>query len=120
VRLANQISADDLRPKSREALERLRGYLHKIALPQGPTSAPMLVVFGGQDLMIPREWTDRAIERACGMGDVVQIQFQPDRGGPEVDLSGPLRWMRDRLNGAPAHNDCAALTMSTGPPRGGG
>jgi pimeloyl-ACP methyl ester carboxylesterase len=120
VRLANQISADDLRPKSHDALERLRGYLHKIALPQGPTSAPMLVIFGGQDPMIPREWTDRALERACGMGDVIQIQFLPDRGGPDVDLSGPLRWMSDRLNGAPSHNDCADLTMSTGPSPGGG
>jgi pimeloyl-ACP methyl ester carboxylesterase len=120
VRLANQISADDLRPKSRDALERLRGFLQKIALPQGPTSAPMFVIYGGQDPLIPREWTDRALERACRMGDVIQIQFQPDKGGADVDVLGPLRWMSDRLNGAPAHNDCAGFTVSTGPPRGGG
>ena len=120
VRLANQISADDLRPKSRDALERLRGYLHKIALPQAPTSAPMLVIYDGQDPLIPREWTDRALERACRMGDVIQIQFQPDKGGPDVDMSGPLRWMSDRLNGAPAQNDCDSWTVSSGQPRGGG
>ena len=121
VRLANQISADDMRPKSRDALERLRGFLQKIALPQGPTSAPMIVIYGGQDPLIPREWTERALERACRMGDVIQIQFQADKGGADVDVSGPLRWMSDRLNGAPAHNDCAAFTIvSTGPPRGGG
>jgi hypothetical protein len=119
VQLANQINADDLRPKSHDALEKLRGYLHKIALPQGPTSAPMLVIYGGRDPMIPREWTDRALERACAMGDVIQIEFQPDRGGPDVDLSGVLGWMSDRLKGAPAHNDCGALAMSTRPSRGG-
>jgi len=111
-RLGNQISADDLRPRSPDAVNTLRGFLQKSTLPQGPTSAPMLVIYGGLDPLIPRGWTDHALDRACKMGDVIQIQFQPDRGGDGIDLSSALGWINDRFKGTPAVNDCGSFTPS--------
>jgi hypothetical protein len=80
----------------------------------------MLVVYGGLNPLIPRGWTDRAADRACKMGDVIQIQFQPDKGGGDIDLSGALSWINDRLKGTPARNDCGSFTAADGSSRAGG
>jgi acetyl esterase/lipase len=108
LQLANQISADDLRPGSAEAVRTLRGFLRKIALPQGPTSAPMLVTYAGKDPLIPPAWTRHALDEACRMGDVIQIRFRPDKEAGEVDTAGALRWIDDRFKGIAAPNDCVA------------
>ncbi|MGH3582353.1 MAG: lipase family protein, partial [Mycobacterium sp.] len=57
---AAQVPADDLRPSSPEALAALKGYLQKTNLPQGPTAAPMYVIYGGRDPVLPAAWTERA------------------------------------------------------------
>ena len=117
TRLASQINADDLRPRSPDAVDSLRGFLQKTTLPQGPTSAPMLVVYGGQDPLIPRAWTDRALDRACKMGDVIQIEFQPDKGGDDIDVSKALGWISDRLKGTLTLNDCGSFSAADESPR---
>jgi Secretory lipase len=120
AKVANQIGPDDLRPSSPDAVESLRGFLHKTTLPQGPTSVPMLVTYGGHDPLIPRAWTDRALDRACKMGDVIQIQLQPDKGGADVDSSAALGWIQDRFSGNPARNDCESFTEAFDSTRSGG
>jgi pimeloyl-ACP methyl ester carboxylesterase len=120
ARLADQISADDLRPRSADAVNTLRGFLRKTTLPQGPTSAPMLVIYGGRDPLIPPGWTQRVVERACKMHDVIQVQFQPDKGGDDIDVSSVLGWINDRLNGIPAVNNCGSVTAADGSSRTGG
>jgi pimeloyl-ACP methyl ester carboxylesterase len=120
ARLADQIRADDLRPRSADAVNNLRGFLHKTTLPQGPMSAPMLVIYGGPDPLIPPGWTENALNRACKMGDVIQIQFQPDKGGADVDLSSALGWINDRFKGTSAPNDCGSLTGADVSTRAGG
>ena len=102
---ANQITADDLRPANPDAVETLRGYLRKTSLPQGVAGAPMWVIYGGQDPVVSPPWTDRAIERACTLGDTVQVEFQKD-ARPEIDLPRAIDWITARRDGAPPVNDC--------------
>jgi alpha-beta hydrolase superfamily lysophospholipase len=124
TKVVDQITANDLRPSTPQALAALRGYLQKTSLPQGPTLAPMLVLYGGKDALIPRAWTERALDQACRMGDVIQIQPQPDKGHDEIDPTTAFSWVTDRFNGVPAPNGCesflAAIATSGGSPGEGG
>ncbi|HEX2285030.1 MAG TPA: lipase family protein, partial [Mycobacterium sp.] len=108
AKLHDQITADDLRPSSDAATQILRGYLQKMSLPQTPATAPMLVIFGDQDQFIPVASTDRALAAACSMGDVIDIQRQPGKGHADLDLAAAVPWIKDRFNGAPVTNSCAA------------
>lgn len=105
--IASQIGPDDLKPHSPEAAATLRGYLQKTSLPQGPTKAPMMVIYGGQDPLIPPDWTAAALSGACKMGDVIHIQRLPaDAPNDQFDMAAALDWMNQRVSGAPAQNDC--------------
>jgi hypothetical protein len=73
----------------------------------------MLVVYGGQDALIPAVWTERALGRACQMGDEIQIERAPQNGSVDIDTSGALAWIKDRFTGAPARDDCASLAPRT-------
>ncbi len=108
--LADRIGPDDLRPHNPTAVAELRGYLQKTSIPQGPTSAPMLVIYGANDPHIPPAWTEQALGRACKMGDVIQIRRLPDDASDPLDMTEALDWMRQRVNAAPAPNDCPGRT----------
>src|ERR1700722_6666491 len=111
--LAAHLGADDLRPASPTAAQTLRGYLEKTNLPQGPTAAPMLVVYGDRDPLIPPDWTERAVHRACAMGDAIALDVQSDRSSDDIDMSSAFAWIRARFDGAPARDDCPAVTAAT-------
>jgi pimeloyl-ACP methyl ester carboxylesterase len=111
-KLTDQITPDDLRPATPEATDTLRGYLQKMSLPQGPTASPMLVIYGGKDNLVPAAWTDRALTAACGMGDVIDIETQPDKGHTDIDISSAFGWINDRFRGVPAPNSCLSFTTS--------
>lgn len=113
--LADRVDPDDLRPTTPEALRRLRGYLQKTTLPQGPTQAPMYVIYGGRDAVIPAAWTDRAIARGCAMGDGIQIAFWPDKPRDQIPPQAALGWLNDRMKGIPAANDCPTFTTGHRP-----
>jgi hypothetical protein len=106
AKVAGQITPDDLRPNSPGAAAKLRGFLRKTSLPQGPTQAPMLVTYGGRDPLIPLVWTEQALDRACKMGDVIEFRRLPDDAPDQVDLPAALDWMSHRVNSVPAPNDC--------------
>jgi pimeloyl-ACP methyl ester carboxylesterase len=110
--VAGQVTPGDLRPATPKAAAALRGYLQKTSLPQGPTQAPMLVIYGGQDSLVPPAWTDNALYRACKMGDVIQIQMQPDKGHIEIDPSTAIGWIGERFKSAAAANDCGSFTAT--------
>lgn len=117
VEALDRITADDLRPATPEAQAKLEQYLRERSLPQGPAAAPMLVVFGGKDQFMPEPWTRRALGAACAMGDVIDIQFQPDKGHSDIDVSMTYRWLQDRFAGLPAANGCDAVAaMNTDKP----
>lgn len=103
AQVAAQIPTEDLRPANADAVNTLRGFLQKTNLPQGPTAAPMLVSYSGNESVSPAAWTDRALDAACKMGDTVTMQRQPQ---PQLDSDVTLSWVNDRFGSAPAPNDC--------------
>lgn len=111
-KITDQITPDDLRPSTPQAVDTLRGYLQKMSLPQGPTAAPMLVIYGGQDNLVPSPWTDKALMAACGMRDVIDIQTQPDKGHTDIDVSSAFGWINDRFKGEPAPNSCMSFSAA--------
>jgi pimeloyl-ACP methyl ester carboxylesterase len=108
-RLANEVTSDDLRPSDPRAAEALRLRLQSMSLPRVPATAPILIVYGGQDQLVPPVWTDRALDEACRKGDVIQIELQPDRGHADVDGGSAFPWINQRFAGEPARNDCPAF-----------
>jgi pimeloyl-ACP methyl ester carboxylesterase len=115
--LASQVSNDDLRPADQQAADSLRDRLQAMSLPKQPATAPMLVVYGGQDQLVPPVWTDRALDAACRMGDVIAIELQPDRGHADVDGASAFPWITQRFAGDPAGNDCPAFIAPQEPPQ---
>lgn len=115
VSLAASLSPDDLRPADPEALQTLRGYLQKTNLPQGPTAAPMYVIYAGRDSVVPAEWTERALTAACKMGDGIQIAFWPEQTREQVEPIAALGWLNDRMKSIPAANDCQAFLTNHQP-----
>lgn len=111
----DRITPDDLRPSTPEAVARLAGFLRERSLPQRPTTAPMLVIFGGRDELVPEPWTRRALSAACAMGDVIDIQLQPDKGHHDIDVSMTYPWLAERAAGLPAVNNCGAYVASAPP-----
>ena len=77
------------------------------ALPQQPLSAPLSVAYGGKDTFIDHQWTADAIQRACALGDTLDIRFGPDYKHSEADFPAEVTWLADRFAGKPAHNDCS-------------
>jgi pimeloyl-ACP methyl ester carboxylesterase len=116
----DQIGPDDLRPSSPDAVALLRGYLEKRSLPQRRTSAPMLVIYGDADSLIPSAWTGGALLAACGMGDVIDIQFQPGKGHSDIDISMAFGWINDRFAGLLAPNSCESFTAAEEPGQAAG
>lgn len=110
--LADKLSADELRPANAEALQTLRGYLQKTNLPQGPTKAPMYVIYAGKDSVIPAASTERALTEACKMGDGIQIAFWADATREQVQPVAAVGWLNDRMKLVPAANDCPAFTAA--------
>lgn len=101
-----QVTADDVRPSSQAAADRMRKLLSAWALPQRRLSAPLSVVYGGADTLIDATWTTDAIAKACALGGNVEWELQPTKGHGDVDISHQLAWIADRFAGRPAVNEC--------------
>jgi len=61
------------------------------AVPQGPLSAPLYVVYAGEDTNIDREWVTDAIARACALGGTVDSEFQPNNDHNNVQITRAWR-----------------------------
>lgn len=103
---AGKLGAGDFAPRTPKAAARLRELLAQWALPQKKLSAPLYVWYGGRDPFIDFAWTKAALVRACSMGGVIQIVFDPDGGHNPPDAVELVKWMADRFKGLPAKNDC--------------
>jgi pimeloyl-ACP methyl ester carboxylesterase len=104
--LAKQLSDDDFTPADQQAADSLRNRLQQMSLPRLPATAPILVVYGGQDQLVPPTWTNRALDEACRKGDIIQIELQLDRGHADVDGGSAFPWLNGRFAGDPPRNDC--------------
>jgi len=110
----DKITPDDLRPASPQAEATLQGLLAKRSLPKEPASAPMLVLYGGQDTLLPPDWTNKALAAACRLGDVIDIMFQPTKGHADIDVAMSYDWIKDRFDGVPAPNSCPSFNSTQG------
>jgi acetyl esterase/lipase len=106
--VAEQIPPEDLRPATPAALDMLRGYLNQMSgLPRAPASAPMFVVHGDADDVVPVAWTTEAVRRACDLGDSVASFIGGGRGHGDFDPIVSLDWIMKRFADAPVDSTCA-------------
>lgn len=104
--VTSRVTPDDLRPATPEAVDRLRDYLAKMSLPKVRAEAPMLILYGSLDQVVAPQWTDAAIRRACGLGDVIEAYVAPGRGHDDIDGTVALGWIKQRFAGGEVHNSC--------------
>jgi hypothetical protein len=99
----------DFTPKSEHALDRVEHWLAENALPQRRESAPMFVAQGTADTTVLPAWNDRAVSRACRIGDVVQYVHYVGAGHPALPAALPdiVQWLDSRFAGLPAPSNCA-------------
>ncbi|MFD4180576.1 lipase, partial [Rhodococcus sp. NPDC058514] len=106
--VALQVSRADSLPLTGADTDRMRGWLERMALPQGRADAPLLVVVGETDSLIPADWTRAAVTKACGLGDVIALESRPGEGHADARANaGAVAWIADRFAGVPAPNTCA-------------
>jgi pimeloyl-ACP methyl ester carboxylesterase len=101
-----KVQPSDFTPSSPAAVDRLAQRLSSYALPQRPTTVPILVVYGGADQTIAPAWTEAAIGRACALGDNV-TRIRLDDQGHDIN-TGVLvdDWMTQRFADVPATGNC--------------
>jgi len=83
--------------------------LERNAAGRAPTAAPVLVVQGTADLLVPSAVTETFVQRLCDTGTTVRLDLYPDVGhGAVIAAAMPdiLTWVSDRLSGAPANSEC--------------
>ncbi|KAB7756539.1 Secretory lipase [Mycolicibacterium phlei] len=105
---AAEVTAEDLTPASPQAADRLRALLQAWALPQRRLSAPLAVVYSGQDEFIDEPWTTAALRRACDLGGQLTWRLNPTSGHGGVDLSDHFGWLADRFANKPVNDECSA------------
>lgn len=104
--LVARLQPADLRPVSDEATARLRGYLAAMALPQQRSTSPLLVMYGSEDDLILQSWTERALDRACDAGDVVEYELHRGEGHGDLDSSRSVPWVKARFDGQRVVDTC--------------
>lgn len=104
--LQTQLEPADLKPVSAEATDRLRGYLSDMALPQQGSTTPLLVMYGSEDDLILEPWTERALQRACDSGDLVEYELHQGEGHGNLDSSRSLPWVKGMFAGQRPVNTC--------------
>ena len=106
---AQLTNAEDVGPTGVRDENDLRDALRRIALPQGPLSAPMFVVNGLNDDTVFPEWVSVAVKRSCRFGGVIQHDEVPSVGHNDLGSDElVLGWINDRFAGSPAPSNCGA------------
>ncbi len=73
------------------------------------TPAPLFVVQGDQDALVPKAETDAFVARACALGDRVDYRIYPGEdhvGARDASVNDVAAWMADRVAGRPAPSTC--------------
>ncbi|MCJ0892092.1 S9 family peptidase [Rhodococcus sp. ARC_M5] len=104
--LLARLQAADLTPVSAEATDRLRGYLSDMALPQQRSTTPLLVMYGSEDDLILEPWTEKALQRACDSGDLVEYELHQGEGHGDLDSSRSLPWVKGMFAGQRPVDTC--------------
>ena len=75
----------------------------------GASAAPLFIIQGDQDLLVPKPQTDRYVQRACTLGDRVLYRVYPGRdhvGARDASVRDVEAWIADRVAGAVAPSSC--------------
>ncbi|SDU84250.1 lipase family protein [Gordonia westfalica] len=97
----------DYRPVDDAATDRLRGWLGEASLPQGRASAPMMVVYSSADTVILPSWTERAVEQACGEGDLITTVVVDGQSHGILDVgSSTADWVEAVSEGRSVRDSC--------------
>ncbi|GAA2070673.1 lipase family protein [Williamsia deligens] len=100
------LSVADLAPRTTAAADTVRRVLDSWALPQGPSTTPLYVEYGGRDTFVDPRWTTAALARQCALGGSVTYRLDPDRGHGDVPTEQALEWLARRFAGTPATSTC--------------
>ncbi len=88
----------------------LAAIVHKNSPGNRPAGAPLLVVQGTGDHLVPQFLTDAFVAKACAAGDSVDYRLYPgaDHGDPELTASSSdiASWFAARVGGTPAVSTC--------------
>jgi Secretory lipase len=104
--LADQVALADTKPSTAAAADRLTQRLAAYALPQQPTTVPLLAIYGGADDTVLPEWTEVAMGRACALKDNV-LRVRMEGQGHTLDPGALLGdWVGARFAGSPAVGNC--------------
>lgn len=101
-----RVSAQDFRPATPAAGDKLKSLLQEMALPRAGLSAPLYVLYGGGDRFNDARWTTDAVGRACELGGPITVDFQPAAGHTDVSTGDVEQYLLDRIAGLPVRNDC--------------
>lgn len=101
------IRSEEVAPESPAAMQSLARALQKIALPQQPLSAPMLVVNGKRDQIIAPSWVSLAVDSSCRLGGEIEHLELPKAGHAHGwPLKTVEEWLKRRFAGAAAESNC--------------
>ncbi len=97
----------DSEPRTPQDRARIGTWLRDRALPKRPAGGPMLVLIDERDNSVRPEWTRAAVERACALGDVIELRSRPDglHADPR-DVPVAVDWVADRFDGVVASTTC--------------
>jgi alpha-beta hydrolase superfamily lysophospholipase len=73
------------------------------------SAAPLLVIQGDRDLLVPQAQTDQYVQRACADGDSVLYRVYPGQdhvGARDASVRDVESWMADRLAGISPPSNC--------------
>ncbi|SEH91036.1 Pimeloyl-ACP methyl ester carboxylesterase [Mycolicibacterium rutilum] len=115
VRALDRIAPDDLRPRDLAATDDLRRRLSEAALPSPlptPGSAPVLVIWGTGDTVVPGTGIDNAVVAACKQGDAVEVMRRIGDTKPVNDqvINSALSWLMGRFDGQQLADSCQGVT----------
>lgn len=112
-RLLGEVTPNDVRPNSRQNADALRDALRKMALPQRPLAAPMLVVNGLKDDSILPSSVSAAVARSCRLGGRIEHIEVPDAGHNDLAADDAIQsWIADRFADKPAPSNCPSTPIS--------
>ena len=83
--------------------------LERNAAGRVPISAPVLVVQGTADPLVPVATTEALVQRLCALGSAVQFNLYPEVGhGAVIAAAMPdmLAWAADRQKGTGVSSTC--------------
>ncbi len=90
---------------------RFRTALRRVALPQQPLTAPMLVINGLDDQTIPAQWVSFAVDGSCDLGGAIEHIEVLGAGHGDLGEDAYVtaeEWVGDRFASLPAESTCGA------------